>query len=71
MALPGGRDHPALCRLYIHLMEMSPFPELALPAADRLRGLVPEGSHLQHMATHIDIACGDYRHGMESLCNGR
>ncbi|KAJ9664758.1 hypothetical protein H2198_000104 [Neophaeococcomyces mojaviensis] len=66
MALPRGHDHPAFCHLYIHLMEMSPFPELALPAADRLRRLVPDGSHLQHMATHIDIACGDYRHGVDS-----
>jgi len=66
MAQPDGRDHPALCHLYIHLMEMSPFPELALPAADRLRRIVPDGSHMQHMATHIDTACGDYRRAIDS-----
>lgn len=63
---PLGRDHPALCHLYIHEMEMSPFPELALPAADRLRGMVPHASHMLHMPTHIDAAVGDYRRGVDS-----
>ncbi|KAJ5783964.1 uncharacterized protein N7518_009641 [Penicillium psychrosexuale] len=63
---PTGRDHPALCHLYIHMLEMSPFPELALPAADRLRGMVPHASHMLHMPTHIDAAVGDYRRGIDS-----
>ncbi|EKV11597.1 Tetratricopeptide-like helical [Penicillium digitatum] len=66
MTLPGGAEHPALCHLYIHLMEMSPYPEIALPAADRLRFLMPDASHLLHMPTHIDLACGDYRRAMDS-----
>ncbi|KAJ5952256.1 Tetratricopeptide-like helical [Penicillium vulpinum] len=66
MTLPGGAEHPALCHLYIHLMEMSPYPETALPAADRLRSLMPEASHMLHMPTHIDIACGDYRRAVDS-----
>ncbi|KAL5350733.1 hypothetical protein ACLOAV_004302 [Pseudogymnoascus australis] len=61
-----GRNHPAICHLYIHMMEMSPFPELALPAADRLRGMVPHASHMLHMPTHIDAAVGDYRRGIDS-----
>lgn len=61
MSLPGGRDQPAFGHLYIHLMEMSPYPEVALPAADRLRTVVPDGSHLLHMSSHIYVACGDYR----------
>lgn len=61
MSLPGGDKHPAYGHLYIHLMEMSPFPEIALPASDRLRTLVPDGSHLLHMPTHIYVSCGDYR----------
>lgn len=65
-SLPGGSSHAALNHLYIHLMEMSPESYIALPAADRLRDLVPDGAHLQHMATHIDIAVGDYRHAIES-----
>ncbi|KOS20793.1 hypothetical protein ESCO_004125 [Escovopsis weberi] len=60
MALDGGRRHPGLLHLYIHLMEMSNEPETALPAADRLRGLVPDSGHLNHMPSHIDILCGDY-----------
>ncbi len=54
-------DHPGLLHLYVHLMEMSPFPELALRAGDRLRELVPESGHLIHMPTHIDVLCGNYR----------
>lgn len=64
--LPEGLDHPALCHLYIHLLEMSPKPEQAQPAADRLRNLVPDASHMLHMPTHIDAAVGDYRRGVDS-----
>lgn len=63
---PEGFSHPAHCHLHIHLMEMSPNPELALPAADRLRGMVPDASHMLHMPTHIDAAVGDYRRGVDS-----
>jgi tetratricopeptide (TPR) repeat protein len=66
MAQAGGEGHPALAHLYIHLMEMSPYPEIAIPAADRLRRLVPDGSHLSHMVTHIDAACGDWRRVIET-----
>ena len=58
--LPGAMHHPGLLHLYVHLMEMSPFPERALKAADRLRELVPDAGHLVHMPTHIDILCGHY-----------
>ncbi|MFS8197971.1 tetratricopeptide repeat protein [Streptomyces sp. CWNU-52B] len=61
MATEEGARHPGLLHLYIHLMEMSSAPETALPAADRLRGLVPDAGHLQHMPTHLDVLCGDYR----------
>ena len=57
----GEPPHAGLLHMYIHLMEMSPFPQAALPAADRLKGLVPDSGHLQHMGTHIDVLCGDYR----------
>ncbi|PLB52597.1 tetratricopeptide repeat domain protein [Aspergillus steynii IBT 23096] len=66
LASATGRSHPALCHLHIHVMEMSPTPELALPAADRLRYLVPDGSHMLHMPTHIDAAVGDYRRAIDS-----
>jgi tetratricopeptide (TPR) repeat protein len=54
-------DHPGLLHLYIHLMEMSPTPEKALKHGDRLTDLVPDSGHLIHMATHIDVLCGDYQ----------
>jgi tetratricopeptide (TPR) repeat protein len=47
--------------MYIHLMEMSAAPEAALTAADRLRGLAPDAGHLQHMPSHLDVLCGDFR----------
>jgi len=58
---PEGRVHPGILHLYVHLMEMSPTPEKALTVGDRLRELVPDAGHLIHMATHIDIQCGEYR----------
>lgn len=57
----AGRTHPGILHLYVHLMEMSPTPESALAVADRLRGLVPDAGHLQHMPSHLDVLCGDYR----------
>lgn len=61
IATEEGARHPGVLHMYIHLMEMSPTPETALPVADRLRGLVPDAGHLQHMPTHLDVLCGDYR----------
>ncbi|MEM9031609.1 MAG: tetratricopeptide repeat protein [Pseudomonadota bacterium] len=52
--------HPGVLHLYIHLMEMSPFPERALKAGEALRTLVPDAGHLVHMPTHIDVLCGNY-----------
>lgn len=56
-----GRQHPGVLHLYLHAMEMSTTPQAALPAADLLRGLVPDAGHLQHMPSHIDVLCGNYR----------
>ncbi|MFF4544750.1 hypothetical protein ACFY1J_10975 [Streptomyces sp. NPDC001406] len=61
MATEAGTSHPGLLHMYVHLMEMSPTPEAALTAADRLRGLVPDAGHLQHMPSHLEVLCGDYR----------
>ena len=60
MCGPGGMTHPGILHFYIHLMEMSPQPEVALAAADALRPLVPDAGHLVHMPTHIDVLVGDY-----------
>lgn len=66
LATPEGREHPLVLHLYLHTMEMSATPQDALPAADLLRGLVPDAGHLQHMASHIDVLCGDYRNSVVS-----
>ncbi len=58
---PAAMQHPGILHLYVHLMEMSPFPEKALKAGDALRTLVPDAGHLVHMPTHIDVLCGYYR----------
>lgn len=54
-------SHPGLLHMYLHLMEMSPHPERALRHGDALTPLVPDAGHLVHMATHVDVLCGDYQ----------
>jgi tetratricopeptide (TPR) repeat protein len=61
---PKAMNHPGLLHLHVHLMEMSPHPELALVTGDRLREVAPDMGHLVHMPTHIDIQCGHYRDAM-------
>jgi len=58
---PRAMRHPGLLHVYVHLMEMSPYPERALKAGDALRTLMPEAGHLIHMPTHIDVLCGHYQ----------
>ena len=66
LATPAGREHPMILHLYLHAMEMSANPQEALPAADLLRGLVPDAGHLVHMPSHIDVLCGDYHNSVAS-----
>lgn len=66
LTTPAGRAHPGILHLYLHTMELSAHPEAALPAADLLRGLAPDAGHLEHMPTHIDVLCGDYRNAVVS-----
>ena len=56
----GLEPHPGLLHMYIHTMEMSPYPDRALRAGDALRDLVPDAGHLRHMPSHIDVLCGRY-----------
>ncbi|MFL2792568.1 MAG: tetratricopeptide repeat protein [Paracoccaceae bacterium] len=56
----GSHPHAGLLHYYIHAMEMSPTPEVALKAGDLMRTLVPDCGHLLHMPTHIDFQCGNY-----------
>ena len=56
-ALP---HHPAILHLHIHTLEMSDFPEQALPSADALSMMCPDAGHMNHMPGHIYVLCGDY-----------
>ncbi|KAJ9115351.1 hypothetical protein QFC24_007016 [Naganishia onofrii] len=58
---PDADRHPGILHFYIHLMEMSPYPEKALPPANKLLNLVPDAGHLQHMPSHIYFLVGDYQ----------
>ncbi len=58
--LEGAWRHAGLLHMYVHLMEMSPHPERALRHGDALSTLIPDAGHLLHMATHIDVLCGEY-----------
>ena len=53
-------DHPGANHFYIHAVEMSPTPERAIPASQRLMGIVPGAGHLVHMPGHIWLRVGDY-----------
>lgn len=56
----SGLVHPGLAHMNIHALEMSPFPQRALKAADMLVGFAPDAGHLEHMAAHAYVLCGDY-----------
>ncbi|OCF34471.1 hypothetical protein I317_04935 [Kwoniella heveanensis CBS 569] len=66
LATPAGHNHIGLLHLYIHYIEMSPTPELGLVPGDRLRKLSPDGGHLTHMPSHIDVLVGEYRRAIAS-----
>ncbi|KAJ5102634.1 TPR domain protein [Penicillium argentinense] len=61
-----AETHPGILHFWIHFMEMSFEPGIVLPAADKLRSLVPDGGHIHHMPTHIDVLVGDYRRSVDS-----
>ena len=53
-------DNPGAHHLFIHAVEPGKRPELALPAADALRDMVPASGHLTHMPSHIDVKVGQW-----------
>ena len=57
-------NHPLALHLYVHALEMSPHPEKADDAADRLRDLTPGLGHLVHMPSHIDVRRGRWGQAM-------
>ncbi|HSH09009.1 MAG TPA: hypothetical protein VK995_01385 [Oceanipulchritudo sp.] len=58
--MQAREDHPGANHFYIHTVEASKDPDRAVPAADRLRTLVPGSGHLVHMPSHIFIRVGRY-----------
>lgn len=53
-------DHLAANHYYIHAVEASPNPGLALPSATRLRTLGESSGHLVHMPAHVYARTGDH-----------
>ena len=62
--LAKSPNHPLALHLYVHALEMSPTPEKADLAADRLRDLTPGLGHLVHMPSHIDVRRGRWGQAM-------
>lgn len=67
--LSQNPNHPGANHYYIHVMEPSPFAELALPSAGRLGITNPALSHLVHMPSHIYLRTGRYQQGVEVNIN--
>jgi len=59
-ALKRDPNHLGANHFYIHAVEASMHPEMALPSAQRLAGLAPASGHLVHMPAHIYIRTGDH-----------
>lgn len=53
-------QHPGANHYYIHAVESSPYPERALPSAERLGEIAPGAGHLVHMPSHIYLRVGRY-----------
>ncbi|MEO6406581.1 MAG: hypothetical protein ABIY51_05735 [Ferruginibacter sp.] len=57
--------HPGANHYYIHAVEASPTPGMALKSADRLGLMMPSVSHMVHMPSHIYIRTGYYQKGID------
>jgi tetratricopeptide (TPR) repeat protein len=59
-------EHPGAHHLYIHLVEASPTPELALNSAEFLESAMPAAGHIVHMPAHIYVRTGQYSRSIQS-----
>jgi len=59
-------SHPGANHYYVHAVEASPHPEMAVAAAERLRGMMPGAGHLDHMPAHIFQRVGRYHDAAEA-----
>ena len=62
--------HPGANHYYIHAIEASPHPELALASAEVLNGMMPAAGHLEHMPAHILQRVGRYEDAAEANRKG-
>ena len=58
--------HPGANHYYIHAVEASTRPDRAVPAAERLPGLMPAAGHIVHMPAHIFQRVGRYEDASEA-----
>jgi tetratricopeptide (TPR) repeat protein len=65
-ALEIAPNHPGLNHFKIHLMEMSPTPELSLASCAVLRKVCPSAGHLIHMPSHIYVLLGMWQEAVEA-----
>jgi tetratricopeptide (TPR) repeat protein len=56
--------HPGANHFYIHTMEASATPQMAIKSAHLLDTLMPQVSHITHMPSHIYIRTGNYEQGI-------
>ena len=63
--LETNPDHPGACHFFIHAVEANE-PELAVPCAEHLAGLMPGAGHLVHMPGHIYIRVGRYADAIDA-----
>jgi tetratricopeptide (TPR) repeat protein len=63
-AIKISPEHPGANHYYIHCVEASSHPQLALRSAYLLDTLMPKASHMTHMPSHIYIRTGDYQRGI-------
>jgi tetratricopeptide (TPR) repeat protein len=63
-AIAISPKHPGANHFYIHTMEASATPQLALKSAHLLDTLMPLVSHITHMPSHIYIRTGNYQQGI-------
>lgn len=59
-------NHLGANHYFIHAVEASNHPEIALMSAERLKTLLPSSGHILHMPSHIYLLVGDYEQAIES-----
>jgi tetratricopeptide (TPR) repeat protein len=65
--LASHPENAAANHYWIHAVEDSSRPEVALHSADRLKSLAPNSGHMVHMPGHIYWRVGDYERARQSF----